>query len=416
MNEPTARDGQRARRFAIRAGVLYDGTGGPARRDPLVVIDGDRIASIEDGARADTVGCPVVPVPGTAILPGYVDAHVHLAFPWLHEPPSEAIGRRAAENAGRALAGGVTTARDLGGPGDTTIRLRDAIRSGRVAGPRLLVAGAPITTPDGHCHWFGRHARTAAEVRRAVRSTANAGVDWIKLLVTGGMSTPGSDPYAPQFPVEAVRAAVAEAHRLGKPVAAHVLGAEGVRIALAARVDTLEHGWTITGRPQRFDPAVVPELAAAGLIGSVTAHHELRGLVPWDGARGDRDELRRRLAPHREMAEAGVPMVVHSDAGPGPTRYEAFGDSIAAYQVGMEASVPVAVHAATLAPARALGLAHLVGSVAPGRIADLVLLRGDPARQLPAWQSVDAVYQAGRLVASAGALVEEPLPDGTEPH
>jgi imidazolonepropionase-like amidohydrolase len=343
-----------------------------------------------------------------ALLPGLVDAHLHAAFPGPDDLVDEAtLLDTATINAGRLLTGGVTTARDLGGPGTVTIQLRDAIRGNRTAGPRLLVAGQPITTRGGHCHWLGRHAHSPEEVRDAVRSLVESGVDWVKLMITGGMSTPGIDPYAPQYTVAAARAGVETAHQLGKHVAAHALGTEGVRVALAAGVDTLEHGWTITGRPQRFDPTVIPELVAAGVTSSVTAHHALRALVPWEADVGDADELRGRLAPHRAMAAAGVPVVVHSDAGPGPTRYEAFGDSVAAFLVGMLVSAAAAIHAATLAPARALGLDHTIGTVTPGRIADLVLLRGDPGRNLRALRAVQDVYQAGRLVAQAGSLVTE---------
>jgi imidazolonepropionase-like amidohydrolase len=394
-------------RFAIRAARLLDGTGATATADPLVVVEDGTIVAVEDAARLGDPGCPVVDAPGATLLPGLVDAHTHLWFSGPEVPIDlDRVLLGSAERAALTLAGGVTTARDLGGPGDAALRLRRAIAERLAPGPRLVVSGPPLTTPDGHCHWFGTHGRTEEEVRRAVGDLAAMDVDCLKLMLTGGMSTPTTDPYAPQYPPPVARAAVDEAHRLGLPVAAHALGTPGVRAALAAGVDTLEHGWTITGREQRYDPDVVPAIAATPIVASVTAHHALRELLPGapDGGE-DLVELRRRLVPHRAVLAAGVPVVVHSDTGPEVTRSEGFGESVMVFVLGMDVPVAAAVHAATLLPARALGLDAWLGSVRPGRLADLVTLDGDPERDLEAFRRVRDVWLGGARVAHRGRLV-----------
>jgi imidazolonepropionase-like amidohydrolase len=373
---------------------------------------GDRIEAVERADRLGPPGCPVVDLGEMTLLPGLVDAHTHL---WWAEPDASPGDDRslleAAAHAAAALAGGTTTARDLGGPTEVLLRLRGAIAHGLVPGPRLRIAGAPLTTPGGHCHWFGRTATTAAGLRAAVAALHGQGVDVIKLMVTGGMSTPGSDPYGPQFPAEIAAAAVAEAHVRGLPVAAHALGTPGVRQAIAIGVDTLEHGWTITGREQRFEPDVVTLLARSPITASVSAHHALRELLPGNPSGGEGlAELRRRLAPHRAVAAAGVPVVVHSDAGPGPTRHDGFGASLAVHALGMELGVSAAVAAATLVPARVLGLDGEVGAVRAGRVADLVAVSGDPTRDPLALRRVARVWQSGRLVAIDGRLLVEPMP------
>ncbi len=208
---------------------------------------------------------------------------------------------------------------------------------------------------------------TREELVAAVERLAAAGVDCVKVMATGGMMTPSSNPYVAQYTTEQLAAAVDRAHRLGLRVAAHALCTAGVRVAAAAGVDTLEHGWTITGRRQDYEPEVAAEVARSGMFGSVTAHDALRTLLPdtVSGVGGDVDEIRRRLIPHRALAAAGVPMVVHSDAGPGPTRFDDLAASIRAYAVGMDVSVVAAIRAATGSPRRRSGLSASSGRSRP---------------------------------------------------
>ncbi|MFN8518613.1 MAG: amidohydrolase family protein [Chloroflexota bacterium] len=392
---------------AIRADRLIDGLAGPARPDVTVVLDGQRIAAVVEDGAALPAELVVERVPGT-LVPGFVDPHLHLAFSEADAPrlSREAALALATRHAEELLLGGVTTARDLGVPHGVSREVRERVTAGAAHGPRLLVAIQPVTRADGHCHWFGRHAGDRDAIRREVGRLAAEGADVIKVMVTGGMSTPGSRPGVPQYATAEVRAAVETAHAAGLRVAAHVLGSAGVRVAIDAGVDTLEHGWTVTGGDQQFDPAMVPDIAASGIVASVTAHEKPRQLLPGElTPTGDLAELRRRLTPHRVVAAAGVPFMVHSDCGPYHTRYDRFGLSIRVFHEGMGVPVERAIAAATSVPAKALGLGDSVGAVAPGRRADLVLLDGDPTRDPGALTRVVRVLLGGRVAVEAGRLV-----------
>ncbi len=377
-------------------------------RGLTVIVDEGRIGTVlEDGAPLPT-DLAVEHVAGT-LVPGLIDPHLHLAFSEADAPRLTRVAAldAAERHAAELLLGGVTSARDLGVPHGVSVMVRDAVASGRLPGPRLLVAIQPVTRANGHCHWFGRHAEDAPAIGHAVERLAADGADVIKLMITGGMSTPGSQPGVPQYDVSQVAMAVQAAHAHGLGVAAHVLGSAGVRVAVEAGIDTLEHGWTVTGGDQRFDPGVVPMLAASGIVASVTSHEKLRDLLPGERTDdGDAAELRRRLTPHRAVAAAGVPIVVHSDCGPYQTRYDRFGLSIRVFHEGMGVSVEQAVAAATSIPAAAIGLEDEAGAIEPGRRADLVLLDGDPTADPDALTRVRHVLQGGRRVVEDGRLVQ----------
>lgn len=294
--------------------------------------------------------------------------------------------------------------RDLGGPGLTTLRLRDAIAAGEVVGPRLLVAGEPITTTAGHGYFFGTCADSVDDARKAVRRLCQEGVDVIKVMVTGGMMTPGSNFRAPQFSDEELRVIVEEAHRLGRRVAGHILCSAGVRAAIQAGFDTIEHGWTITGKTQDYEAGLAELIAERGIFGSVTAQRDLRRLLPHRS--NDLEELTGRLGPHRELAQAGVSMVVHSDAGPPGTRFERFAESVEVFMRGLGVTVEAAIRAATGTAAEALGIDDRVGTIAAGRDADLLVVDGDVTSDIGALRQVRTVTIAGRTVVDGGAVLE----------
>jgi imidazolonepropionase-like amidohydrolase len=371
----------------IVADFLIDGSGAPPMKNPEIRVRDGRFFSVGSTTQLEAEdGGHLLRFPGCTAIPGLIDSHVHLSLSPdvaaadvardVATTPDDQLLLRAERNARLALLAGVTTLRDCGGPNNIPLVLRDAIRAGVVRGPRLLVSGRPITTTGGHCHFMGERADSEDEMRRATRSLCRDGVDFIKVMATGGMLTPGSNPAAAQYSVAELKACVEEAHRLGRRVAAHVLCSEGIRFSVAAGIDTIEHCWSIAGGPQDADVETIERLAASGSFGSVTAHRSLRGLLT-EGLDG-LAELRRRLAPHRAMRQAGVALPVHSDAGIPGTRFESFRLSVEAYRRGLETSIEEAVRAATHVPAAALGLGDRLGKVAPGYISDLVIIRGDP--------------------------------------
>jgi imidazolonepropionase-like amidohydrolase len=197
---------------------------------------------------------------------------------------------------------------------------------------------------------------------------------------------------------------VDEAHRLGRHVAAHVLSASGLANVLDAGVDTVEHVWSITGARQDYDPGLAERMARLGVVGSVTGHSALRSLLP-DQPTGDLDLLRRRLDTHRQLRVAGVRFVLHSDATGPPPRFDEMALGVEVLVRGLDHSVEEAVHACTGLPASAIGLGDELGTVAPGKRADLLLIDGDPTVELGALRRVHQVFRDGALVVDAGRLV-----------
>lgn len=395
----------------VVADLLYDGRRTEPLERPVISITAGKITSIEE--RSPAWSPPrhgqVLDLEGCTVLPGMIDAHVHLAL--VGDTADEAIAFAESasesdildvmrEHAEEALRGGVTTLRDCGSPHHTGVAARGILARGDWLGPRLLVSGRPITTAMGHCHWMGRIASTPAGVRAAVTELVTEGVDFIKVMVTGGMMTPGSDPYYPQYNRDTLHALVAEAHSADRRVAAHVLSAEGLRLAIDSGIDTIEHGWTITAARQDVDDALAAEMVNAGIYGSVTAHHALRTLLQ----NGDVDDLRRRLASHRHFRNAGVRTVVHSDAGTPGTRFSDFALSVEAFKVGLETSVTEAIEAATALPAHAIGRGDDLGTVESGKRGDLIAVEGDLRDGPHVLRRIHTVLLRGRVVVSAGVL------------
>src|SRR5947209_15659661 len=315
----------------VIADLLYDGRRLEPLERPLIAVTSGKITSVEERSRAwaPPRDAQILDLEGSTVLPGMVDAHVHLALTGATAAEAIAFVESASDSdildvmrahAEEALRGGVTTLRDCGSPRHTGVAAREALARGDWLGPRLLVSGRPITTATGHCHWMGRIASTTSEVQAAVTELVAEGVDFIKVMVTGGMMTPGSDPYNPQYDRETLSTLITNAHHADRRVAGHVLSAVGLQMAIDCGIDTVEHGWTITGARQDVDDALAAWMASTGIYGSVTAHHALRTLL----RDGDVDGLRRRLASHRRFRDAGVRLVVHSDAGTPGTRFSDF--------------------------------------------------------------------------------------------
>jgi imidazolonepropionase-like amidohydrolase len=229
-------------RTAIRADRLFDGTGSRMIAHPLVVVEDGRITSVATGPRAEVPpDAELVDLPGTTLLPGLIDTHVHLCF----DASLDAVGALAArdddavlaamaEAGAGQLAAGVTTVRDLGDRDYLSITLR-----GTAPGPlpTIVAAGPPITSAGGHCHFLGGVASGIDGIRAAVREHAERGVEVIKVMASGGMLTEGTDVNAAQFSPAELRFLVSEAHRHGLPVTAHAHALDAVVDAVAAGVD-----------------------------------------------------------------------------------------------------------------------------------------------------------------------------------
>jgi imidazolonepropionase-like amidohydrolase len=369
--------------------VLIDGRGGAPVEHAAVRVRDGRITSIES-VEGRPAPLDAIDVDGRTLLPGLVDAHAHVLSdtgrspgfgppPPLHgeEPRADALRWFVLAKSARAfLAGGITTVRDVGSPDDEAITLREAIRLGLTAGPLILSCGRIVsaTSPGGRI--FGTMYEDADgpwEMRRAVRRQLRAGADYIKVMATGARSVEREDPEPAQMTAEELAAAVDEAHRMGVRVAAHAEGLDGVRLAIDAGVDTIEHGLSLHRAPELLD-----RMAERGivLVPTLSTFHDLAerfraDFAPSLVAQAERQALEAR---HTVLAAraAGVTMAMGYDSGPPGANAR---ELIRLVEAGLTPAE--AIVAATSGSAKALGLTDR-GTVEPDRAADLLVVDGDP--------------------------------------
>lgn len=409
--------------------VAAPGLDGWLRNAAVVVTDGRieavlaQVALPSDAAETHTIH----DLGAVSLLPGFVETHAHMHFPSpldyreiARPEPVERMLIRATANMRRLLISGATTARDTGSRDEVALAVRSAIRDGDTVGPRLLVAGAPITTTAGHYWFLGAEADTTDEVVRRVRERRRLGVDAIKIIASGGGYTPTSNPRSQQYGLEAMTAAVAEAHRLGLPVLAHSLTAASNRICVEAGVDTIIHGgvwWTehpIRDVAHAYDPAVAERIAARGIwvdptIGEVQLHDEHHAAGLPDKPEFEHwalpdvpSELEPRLEFMRDMASRGVRFIGGMGMGMPIVTFDSVACSAQVYGRLLGFDPWRAIRTITIDAAEALGLAGTIGAIRPGLAADLVAVDGDPIEDLSALRRVRDVIQGGRPVVRDG--------------
>ena len=366
----------------VTADALIDGSG-VAHRPGALLLDGERIIAVGDRFTAPS-GAERVHFDGATILPGLIDCHVHLSDAGLpdatvqdRDPPALRT-LRIAEHARRTLAAGFTTVRDVGGRDHLEFGFR-AVAEGLARAPRLVLAGKVISiTTAGASAWPGmyREADGAPEVVKAVREQVAAGADVIKLMATGAVLSPGHErPGSAQLTAAELRAAVETAHTLGRRVAAHAHGIEGIRRAVDAGVDTIEHGTHL-----HEDRAVARAMAERGVF-LVPTLKTLAGIaegpgVPEEIAAKARDRRADRDATFRTALEERVPIAMGTDAA---TPFNRHGENAQELAIMVELGMtPMAAILATTAVAgRAIGRED-IGVLAGGKLADLAVWRGDP--------------------------------------
>jgi imidazolonepropionase-like amidohydrolase len=306
---------------------------------------------------------------------------------------------RAAQRAEATLRAGFTSVRTLGGRPGLEVALRDAQRTGLVAAPRIVSANLAICMTGGHGSWIGREADGPDDVRKAVREQLKAGADCIKLIATGGVMTPGADPGAQQLTDDELRAGIDEAHRAGRKVAAHAHGAQGIQAAVLAGVDSIEHGSFLTDE-------IIGLMRERGTFYSATLS-AVAGFMDAppnsvaDWAMRKASVVRSALDDSfRRAHQAGVRLVLGTDAG---TPFNAHGHN--ARELALMCKLGVtptdALMAGTRNGAELLGLEADLGSIEPGKLADLVLCQGDATADVarlcePA--NIRLVVQSGRIV------------------
>ncbi|MFF8018654.1 amidohydrolase family protein [Streptomyces sp. NPDC007929] len=409
---------------ALRCARLVDVEAGKVLPDHVVVVEGERITAVRPAGEPVPEGLRLIDLGAVALAPGLIDLHTHLVGPAACGDPLEELrqsgARQALDGVAHArdtLHAGFTTVRDVGAVhAFVDVALRDAIEEGIVPGPRMAVAGAYITVSTGggmvtglapgielpREYRFGS-VRDVPDVRERVRELLTGGADVIKLIATGAVLTPGTVPGAPELTEEQIRAAVEEAHWYGAHVAAHAHGTEGIKRAVRAGVRSIEHGTHLDDESIELMLEHGTYLSAdiwwSDWLNDHTDHFDDE-----QRAKNDAATEQQRLS-FRKAVQAGVRIGFGTDAGCFPhgmqTRQLA---TMCAW--GM---TPLqALRAATLTSAECMGWQDRVGSVTPGKYADLIAVTGDPEDP--------SAYHDIPFVMKGGQIVRNDLPEGTAPH
>ena len=396
--------------------------------DHAVVVEDGLITAVEPAAIISSAGdsYEVFDLGDVSLLPGLVDAHCHMHCSATHDAQQLALTEndqqltiRATNNMRKAVLAGTTTIRDLGSRNEVAFAVRQMIEDGHVPGPRLLLAGTPITITAGHCWFFGTEADTADQVRTAIRTQVKLGANVIKMMATGGMFTPTANPRKPQYSVEQLKAAVEEAHRMNVPIVTHTLSAEGVRNVVDAGVDQLIHARWYDADPNKgldYDPDTVKKMVDQGQGVDPTLGHHLLGQEA--KARGEIGPMSPhwavsfKVVPEAEhvetlmnMHDAGVKFTAGLDMGMAYGTHDRSAASAWAFVETLGWPNWKAIHAATAGTAEALGLSQEVGGLRAGLVADLAAFSGDPAKNIRDLDQAETVVQTGRILKLRGAVL-----------
>jgi imidazolonepropionase-like amidohydrolase len=403
----------------VHAGTLIDGTDAAPRRDMAIVLQGDRIVSVGSWSAARPPdGARVVDLSRLTVLPGLIDAHVHLSMTigpgWETEPVRNDLADVAIEatvNAARTLRAGFTTVRNLADFAGETVALRDAIDAGRIEGPHVLTARSMLSITGGHGDWSNAFSTGVRIVppgpdlsgicdspdacRLAVRVQVKYGADVIKISATGGVLSKGDDIGARQFDDAELQAIVSEAHALGRKVAAHAHGTDGIKAAVRAGVDSIEHGSILDDEAIRLMKEhgtwLVPTLLAGE---TVEARAKSGGVPAWAAAKAL--AVRPRMTESFARAvKSGVRIAFGTDTG-----VSAHGDNAREFALMVHGGMTpaAAIRAATRDAATLLGVGGDRGTLEAGRRADFIAVAGDPLADISVLTHPEAVWQDGRAV------------------
>ena len=400
---------QAAKRVIVHAGKYLDVKSGKTLTNQTIVIEGDKIVSVGEDAKPMPADI-IVDLTGATILPGLIDVHTHLtANPQFgYEVLGISVPREAligAKNARITLEAGFTTVRNVGATAYSDVALRDAISDGDVPGPRILASGPPLGITGGHCDNnllpFEYHAQEVGVadgiegVQRKVREVIKYGADVIKFCATGGVLSKGDDPQASQYTLEEMKALVADAHRLGRRVAAHAHGAQGILWASQAGVDSVEHGSYI-------NEAAIAEMKKNGTylvptryLGDWLAENMQKIGMPEMYAKKEREIMPIIDNNLKRAFASGVKVAFGTDAAVYPHGLNA--REFAVYvRLGM---TPLqAIQTATVNAADLLGWSDKVGTLDAGKWADLIAVDGDPLQDITTLQHVKFVMKGGAVI------------------
>jgi imidazolonepropionase-like amidohydrolase len=396
-------------RTLVRAGHLLDVKTGKILDGQTIVVTGDTISSVAPSSSVPTQPVDtVVDLGDRTVMPGLIDVHTHITGEPNFDPYFELTQTDAKEaiqgvaNARTTLMAGFTTIRNVGAGGYTDVDLRDAINQGLVPGPHMQVSGPPLGITGGHCdenllpikyHVTGDGvADGIAGVQQKVRQNIKYGVDLIKICATGGVLSKGDDPQASQYTIEEMRAIVADAHRLGRKVAAHAHGSQGILWATEAGVDSIEHGSYI-------DDASIAAMKKNGTYLVPTLYLEdwmiEKGNLPPIYQQKMKDTIVVAKKNIKHAMESGVKIALGTDAAVYPHGLNAHELDVYVNQMGM--TPLAAVQSATINAADLMGWSGKTGSIEPGHWADMIAVERNPLEDVRVLQHVSFVMKGGNV-------------------
>jgi imidazolonepropionase-like amidohydrolase len=377
----------------VRGGLVIDGTGSPPIDKGVILIEGQRIIGVgKEGEFREKVDVHVLDCSDQTLLPGLIDCHNHLSL----DPTLEnylyrmndsipELTLRATTTMAVDLRSGVTTSRCLGDKGFLDVECKKAVNSGLVPGPRLLVATRGVRAFHGH-GFVGYPFSGVEQIRTAVRENLAAGADVIKIFITGTLRDPkGISSY---FSKEEIQAAVDEAHRLGVPVATHCIGGIGLKWALETGIDTIEHGYFLTDKEIAVLAKSDSWLVMTPSIFFTDARIRTLPSHLVEGHLHQREEVAQRM---RAAIKAGVKFAVGTDGMHGGLAQEI------QYLVDFGATPSQALMAATYHAARVCRLEESIGTLQPGKYADIIGVEGNPLKDIGALKKVKTVVSMGEI-------------------
>jgi len=398
----------------IHAGRLIDGVSDAPRERQTIVVDGGRIAAVESGFRAATAGDLVIDLSSATVMPGLMDMHVHLTSEHSRRSEIDSVRKGEADRAydsvpfaERTLLAGFTTVRNVGDQFNVSIALRRAIEEGKVRGPRVFTSGRSIGSTGGHADasnsWgpflysddprLNTVCNGADSCREAVRQRYKDGVDSIKITATGGVMSIAKSGTAPQFTEDELAAIISTAHDYGLKVAAHAHGTEGMKRAVRAGIDSIEHGTLMDDETMRLmkqqGTHYVPTISAGRWVYDKAQDPTYFPAIVRPKALAIGPVIQKTFA---KAWQAGLTIMFGTDCG-----VCEHGSNGREFTYMVEAGMPImaAIRSATIVPARYLGIDDRLGSIEAGKLADIVAVPGDPMTDASVMERVSFVMKEG---------------------
>ena len=384
---------------------LIDGTGKEPVKDSYMMVEGEKIIKIgKTSDLSENSNFKTIDLSGKYIMPGLINSHVHItmepvgnSFEIIKNESDAMTSLRGVKNLKKTLESGTTYFRDLGGPVGIDLDLRNAVNKKFIEGPEFLAAGKVVCMTGGHGWMTGREADGPVETRKAAREQLKAGADVIKVMATGGVMTEGVEPGSPQFTIEEMASAIEEAHKAGKKTATHAQGTTGIKNAIKAGIDSIEHGFYL-------DDEIFEMMKEKGvfLVATLVAPYFIvengkDGTIPEYAVKKATDAMAAHQESFKKAYKAGVKIAMGTDSG---TPYNHHGSAPHEIKLMIECGMsPMdALVASTKGSAECLGITDKYGTIEKDKFADFLVLDSNPLDNIDTLFNINSVYKLGKKV------------------